>query len=438
MGVPRLIDRIFAHKDVPCRCEIVLESGERIQGDVAKISKQKAVIDTTHHFAREASIEVVLQLPEMEPFPVAATVVDSGENGLFLRFAPADPKATARLQTLLVECASRPRPAAPVPPPLPVPPATPPASAKGAAIPADLRSNILKKTRTVRSADLAARQSSVHVLGMQTIATLVQEAVAEALQASERAFDEEERQKLLVETEATLHERLEALKAENAGFESQVKSLGRQLERAQALLEKEKGRVLSASQFTMSDAGIVELEQRLGRLFDRAVVSGSIDANAEREMREVVARLLDEEREKISQKAREAQSDAIQVLERKVGRLAQALEASQAEREKAEQYARALEAAGGAGGFLKNLYKAGLADGDPNKQKKLELLKELVVINKEVREHMAEAGTLPRVLAAKAAKGGGAPAPAVARIKVERPPGREFGPEVDEFAEEYT
>ncbi len=401
-----MIDRIFAYQDVPCHCEVAPPGGVSFRADIVKISKSKAVLDTTVDLAKDTSVEVVLALPDVEPLRFGAVVVDAGENGLFLRWQHPDKKSAARLQTLLVECAGRPRTA---PPP-----------ASGESVPADLRSSILKRTRTVRSADLAARQENVHVLGMTTIASLVHEAVAEAVAASERAFDDDERRRLLSEAEGALQQRLESLTAEKAGIEAQAKNLSRQLERAQSLLESEKRRVLSANQFTVSDAGILELEQRLGRLFERAVAGGAIDAEAEKEMRAVVARLLDEERAKIKENARQAQSDAIDLLERKVGRLAQALEASQAERDKAERYARALEAAGGAGSFLKNLYAAGLSDDDPDREKKLHLLKELVEVNKEVRAHMVVAGTLPA---------GGAQA---------RPGGREFDKEEDEVAEEFA
>ena len=59
------------------------------------------------------------------------------------------------------------------------------------------------------------------------------------------------------------------------------------------VLDKERNQVLSASRFTVSDAGILELEKKLSLLVDRALRSGGIDDKLGGELRDFVTHLLD-------------------------------------------------------------------------------------------------------------------------------------------------
>lgn len=271
--------------------------------------------------------------------------------------------------------------------------ATPESPASAKKKPTGKHAHILSRAHKVRSSDLAAKHDNVNVMTMTTITDLIQEAVNEAVQNADRAWDEDQRKSLLEEAEEAFNERMEAMKAEKAGLEAQTSNLQDQLGRAQSLLEEEKMKVLEVDQFTVSDAGMAELDRRLGRLLERACVQGGISGEAEQEMRDVVSRLLDDEREKIKAKAEDAQSDAIELLNRKVDRLAKTLQDAEKARRKAERRASALEAAG-AGGAFQNLYTAGLDDDDPDKEKKLDLLKELIEDNRDVRAAMKEAGTV--------------------------------------------
>jgi len=83
-------------------------------------------------------------------------------------------------------------------------------------------------------------------------------------------------------------------------------------------------------------------------------------------MRQVLSTLLDEERDKIQEKAKEAQSDHLELLERKIGRLAKTLQSAEHERDSAQRRARALEEAGVAG--LRNVVTTGLDTGDPDRR----------------------------------------------------------------------
>lgn len=291
-----------------------------------------------------------------------------------------------------------PEPAPPPPPaelPLksaPPPPAVDPAPLKKDSL--DFSIALHEHAKKVRASDLARLHEELEVVKMSDVLTLVQEAVDEAVRRSEREWNEKERKKLLEEAEEIFNERLESFKAEKAELSAQARHLKDQLARAQELLEEERQKVVRADQFTVSDAGLMELEKRLSRLLDHAILRGSATPELQAEMRAVVAKLLDDEREKISQKAKEAHSETISLLERKVHRLASSLEETQHAREEAEERARLLESAKG-NLVLQNLYKAGLDEKDPKKEKKLALLKDIARGNREIRRHMARSGASP-------------------------------------------
>ncbi len=250
-----------------------------------------------------------------------------------------------------------------------------------------------KKAKRVLSRDLASRVDTVQVVNMGMIRSLVQEAVDESLALHAAHMSEAEKKHLMEEAEASFAERLSLFKAEKSGLEVQLNALQDSLRKAQGLLVEERGKVLSAHQFTVSDAGMAELEQRLGRLLDHAVKVGSAGKELEDDMRAIVAKLLDDERDKIREQAQQAQNDRIQLLERKVQRLAASLESVESERDLARERAFELESSGGMS--LRNVMKSGLDDGDPRKNRKLGLLKEIYKFNQEVRQKLIAEGRMP-------------------------------------------
>ena len=193
-----------------------------------------------------------------------------------------------------------------------------------------------------------------------------------------------ERQALIQEAKAGFVERFGSLEGEKADLEARAA----ELERARAQLDAERNAVVEARQFTVSDEGILKLEKRLARLVDRAVRDGGVRPETEQQMREVVGRLLDEEREKIRASTQAAQSDGILLLERKIKRLANSLEEARKERDRARKRAAALEMSFGAG--RGNIMKPGLADDDPRRALKQSLLEELVRDNRWLREQIRE------------------------------------------------
>jgi hypothetical protein len=272
-----------------------------------------------------------------------------------------------------------------------------------------------RKARTVRSSDLAARVEKVQVLGLATIKGFIQEAVDDAVAQLDRQVGESERQRLLEEAEESFRERLAVFQSEKADLEARGSLLQRELEKATALLEEERQRIVSASQFTVSDAGMVEIEQRMARLLDRAVTANGVSGDLEEEMRRALLKLLDDERDKIRAKAQEAQSDKVQLLERKIQRLAQSLEETEKQRDSAQRRAEALESAGL---LPRNVMKAGLDADDPCREKKLNLLKEVFRENKALRRTLEESSVLPQPDAAKPDQAGAAPDPVQAAEEV--------------------
>ena len=399
-----MIARVFAHADLPCRGRFLpVEGGEEVSCKVLHISRRKAVLD--HHGALEPGAVLALDVtfPDGSSTPVMARISRAGEGGLFLEFQHEGDSAEARFGGRLIEASES----------YLVSEADRQRRAENA-----LRSTILKRTRTVRSQDLANRSSEVRVVGMKAISGLIEEALAESLANSDRAFDAEERRRLLEETEATFQERLASLQAEKDGAVEQIGTLRAELERAERTLDEERARTIENDQFTVSEAGMDEIEERLGRLLERSLRQGDVDATTEEKMRAVFTQLLDDEREKIGERAREAQSEAIELLERKVGRLASTLEKSEKAREIAEHRAAALEAAGGSMG-MKSVMDAGLHPDDPARERKLALLGEIVKENDTVREHIrrSKSGDAPPPATAPAEDGGGVKKITVKRVK---------------------
>jgi len=257
----------------------------------------------------------------------------------------------------------------------------------------DVDATIRSRAKTVKAAELARRHKNVQVLGMDTIRGLIRDAVAEAAEQFENSLGAEEKKRLLEEAEETFQERLQSFKAEKAGLEAHAKNLQSQLDRAQSLLDEERQRIVSANQFTVSDAGMIEIEQRLTRMLDRAIAKGGVSAELEAEMREVLAKLLDDEREKISEKAQEAQNDRVELLERKIARLASSLDETTKERDYAKRRAQFLEESGGGG--LQNVITGGIFGHDSDKERKLELMKEIFKANKEMYAELEKRGTRP-------------------------------------------
>jgi hypothetical protein len=250
----------------------------------------------------------------------------------------------------------------------------------------DIGASIRSHAKTVRASELAARHDRVRVLNMGTIKTLIQEAVEEAAAHLTRSLNESERKRLLEEAEEGFQERLKAFQSEKEDAEIKTKRLSEQLESARRLLDEERKRTIKADQFTVSAEGLGEIEDRFQRLLSRSISEGGIAPQLEEELRKLIAHILDSERDKIRERELEAQNAKIALLEKKVGRLAGSLEETERQRDEAQRFAAFLESQGG--GSLRNVFTAGLKEGDPNKAKKLELMKKILDENRMLRQSL--------------------------------------------------
>jgi len=273
----------------------------------------------------------------------------------------------------------------------------------------DIGASIRSQSKTVRASELAARHERVRVLNMGTIKGLIQEAVGEAVQHLTANIADGERKRLLEEAEAGFQERLKAFQAEKQGYEAQTKHLQAQLRMAQDLLEQERKRTITADQFTVSEAGLGEIEEKMKRVLAHAIESGNVSPELQEQLRVMIAHILDSERERIREQELAAQNSKIELLEKKVARLAGTLEETERQRDEAQELAQALEAQGGG---LRNVMTAGIKDGDGAKQKKLALMKEILEINRKMREELGIALNTQPLPAAEPA-----PAPATVAAK---------------------
>ncbi len=255
----------------------------------------------------------------------------------------------------------------------------------------DIGATLRNKAKTVRASELAARHDRVRVLNLATIRGLIQEAVEESLNHLSRALDESEKKRLLEEAEEAFQEKLKAFQADKESADKKSQKLQEQLDHARKVLDDERKRTVSADQFTMSAAGLDEIEAAFRRVVDRAAVDGKIDGSLEDQLRKLAAHVLDDERQRIREKEMQAQNEKIDLLEKKIKRLATNLEDTERQRDEAREIAAALEKYAGQGMSLEQIkqkFQIGISGDDPRRDAKLKLMKELLEQNRELRKKL--------------------------------------------------
>jgi len=250
----------------------------------------------------------------------------------------------------------------------------------------DVGAAIRSKAKTVRASELAARHDNVRVLNMATIKQLIQEAVSEAAAHLTQALGEAERKRLLEEAEDGFKERLKAFELDKRDAEEKARLLQKDLSAAKELLEQERKRSIAADQFTVSEAGLADLDLRMMKIIERSVSRGEAGPDLELKLREMIAGILNSEREKLKEKELAAHNEKIALLEKKVARLAHSLDSTEKERDEARQIADLMARDGLSYTEVKNKYKIGLDGDDPNRERKLALMRELVEQNRELRK----------------------------------------------------
>lgn len=357
-----------AHLSILDPHEVDVSSGAQVvvRAPLAKVSPAGGILNAQVKVERERLLEVRLELPGTGARDLRIQVLKASSSGVFFAWYPPSDEQHAELETALSRAKEE-------------------YERNGVAVsPRAVNHGIRDRARPMNALELAARHRTVHVLELSTIEKLLDQAVTEAAGRLQKRLTEEEESRLRRETEERFEERMAILKAEKTSLAERVQVLEDQQTKAEELLEEERQRVIRATQFTVSDAGLIELDQRLTRLLETAIRGKSVPAGLEDDLRAIVTRLLDDEREKIAEQARLAQSDTIELLERKVRRLADSLEETRVERDRAKKHALALEEAQG-GGFVTNHYKVGLEEDDPERVAKLGLLKQLMEDNQELR-----------------------------------------------------
>ena len=254
----------------------------------------------------------------------------------------------------------------------------------------DIGASIRNNSKTVHISQLIKSHEKVRVMNMKAIRTLIQEAVESTVDKLTQKLDENDRKQLLEEAEEDFNERMKAFQAEKKTLEEQALTYQDQLKSAERLLQKEQVRSIESDQFTVSSSGLHEMEERFQRVVNTVARKQHIDDSLSDELKDIMSHLLDSEREKIAEQAKKSQSDHISLLEKKVKRLASSLEDTEKERDVARRHAESVSSDGGTG--LRNVMSSGLDEGDPGKEHKLELLKEIFDQNMAMRQNLQERG----------------------------------------------
>ena len=333
---------------------------------VARIDGREVLLETTIRLSIGDRFELIVERPDGQAELIHAEVLTRTTAGVLLRWKPAHPRELEALERLF----------------------SGDPSGEGHS---DLESALRSRSRLVRTAAIAAQRDSVRVLNLSAIKDLIQDAVEDVVRESGLSHDENEIQRLLKESEKGFREKLAEFEDEKADLQSHVQGLSSRLDRAQNLLGREKNREVERDQFTLSEGAMIELESKLGSMIDAAVESGTVAAPLEEKLREAMERSLDSERERTRVQEEEARNENIQLLERKIHRLAHNLDDARKDRDHARENARRAEAKDrtpgfkGAGG---DLVESSSSD-DPNQGVRQALLLELVQENKELRSKIS-------------------------------------------------
>lgn len=252
----------------------------------------------------------------------------------------------------------------------------------------DIGASIKDRIRKVDIEELAKSKQHIKLLKMDVIEELVESAVTDTAERMGHHLDEESRNKMLQETVEEFQSRLAQFTAEKEGMAEKNVAMEAELARQRRMLDEAKQQKVSKDQFTVSNEGIIDLEQQFSRLVAGAKGEHGLDDALHGQLAAMVQGLLDSERAKIAEKTEGAQSAAIMLLEKKVARLSGSLSEAETDRDKALRLAKALEAAGGKG--IASIMSAGVEDEDPDKEKKLALMKHIFDENKAIREAMGK------------------------------------------------
>ncbi|NRA76100.1 MAG: hypothetical protein HRU16_09170 [Planctomycetes bacterium] len=331
---------------------------------VTRIDHREVLIDTPVRLKIGDRFELIVERPDGLADLVHAEVVNRSKAGLLMRWKPSHPRELEALDRLF--CDSTTLQSQP-----------------------DIESALRSRSRLVRTSTIAAQRESVRVLNLSAVRDLIQDAVEDALRESGRLLDESELKDLIEESEKGFQQRLAEFEHEKADLQSRIQGLSNRFERAQELLDKERNREVDRDRFALSKDALGELEGTFGRIIDDAVASSEVGASFEMELRVVMERCLDSERERVRDLEEKARSENIDLLERKIQRLASSLDEARSDRDQALETVRRAESRdsrGPSAGAIDAVQPS--ASDDPQAQRRRALLIDLMQENRDLRQKL--------------------------------------------------
>ncbi|MGE4602101.1 MAG: hypothetical protein AAEJ65_04275, partial [Planctomycetota bacterium] len=264
---------------------------------VTRIDEREVLLDTPVRLKIGDRYELIVERPDGAADLIHAEVTNRSPAGLLMRWKPSHPRELEALERLFSDSAS-----------LQNHP--------------DIESALRSRSRLVSTSTIAAQRDSVRVLNLSTVTELIQDAVEDALRESGRLLDDSELKELIEESEIRFQQRLVQFENEKADLQSRIQGLSTRLDRAQDLLNQERNREVDRDRFTLSEDALGELEKTFEKIIDDAVASSEIGPSLELELKVVMERCLDSERERVRALEEKARSENIDLLERKIQRLA--------------------------------------------------------------------------------------------------------------------
>ena len=340
---------------------------------VTRIDEREVLLDTPVRLKIGDRYELIVERPDGAADLIHAEVTNRSPAGLLMRWKPSHPRELEALERLFSDSAS-----------LQNHP--------------DIESALRSRSRLVSTSTIAAQRDSVRVLNLSTVTELIQDAVEDALRESGRLLDDSELKELIEESEIRFQQRLVQFENEKADLQSRIQGLSTRLDRAQDLLNQERNRQVDRDRFTLSEDALGELEGTFQKIIDDAVASSEVGPSLELELRVVMERCLDSERERVRALEEKARSENIDLLERKIQRLASSLDDARSARDQALEIVRRAESRRSQSPFI------GAADAiqpsgpdDPHSSRRRTLLLDLMQENRELRQHISSENKKLRV-----------------------------------------
>ena len=329
---------------------------------VARIDDREVLLDTPVRLKIGDRFELIVERPDGHADLVHAEVVQRSKAGLLLRWKPSHPREIEALERLFSGHTS--------------PQGHP-----------DIESALRSRSRLVRTSTIAAQRDSVRVLNLSAIKTLIQDAVEDTLRESGRSLEESELTELIEESEKGFQKRLAQFEDEKADLQSRIDGLSTRLDRAQELLDRERNREVDRDRFALSESALGELERTFETIIDDAVAAKEVKPSFETELRVAMERCLDSERDRVHALEEKARNENIDLLERKIQRLARSLDDARTDRDQARETARRVESRellGHSAGSIDPIQPSE-AD-DPQALRRRSLLFDLVQENRDLRK----------------------------------------------------